>query len=68
MFDSGFEDPERVLIFGDRDNIECLILYRDVWLGDRTFLALLLSLKETTHPFTPFWNKSNWMLPIKNSI
>ena len=26
------------------------------------------SLKETTHPFTPFWNNSNWMLPIKNSI
>ena len=34
VFDSGIEDPERVLIFGDRDNIQSLILHRDVWLCD----------------------------------
>ena len=37
VFDSGIEDPERVLIFGDRDNIQSLILHRDVWLCDGTF-------------------------------
>ena len=30
VFDSGFENPERVVIFGDRDNIQSLILHRDV--------------------------------------
>ena len=39
VFDSGIEDPERVSIFGDRDNIQSLILHRDVWLCDRTFKA-----------------------------
>ena len=37
VFDSGIEDPERVSIFGDRDNIQSLLLHRDVWLCDGTF-------------------------------
>ena len=37
VFDSGIEDPERVLIFGDWDNIQSLILHRDVWLCDGAF-------------------------------
>ena len=37
VFDSDIEDPERVLVFGDRDKIQSLILHRDVWLCDGTF-------------------------------
>ena len=36
LFDSGIEDPERALIFGDRDNIQNLVLHRDVSLCDGT--------------------------------
>ena len=32
----GIEDPERALIFADRDKIQNLILHRDAWLSDKT--------------------------------
>ena len=51
VFDSGIEDPERVLIFGDRDSIQSLILHRDVWLCDRTFKVCPIQFNFTPSTF-----------------
>ena len=37
LFDSGKEDSERVLIFGDKDTVKSLQVYNSLWLADGTF-------------------------------
>ena len=37
LFDSGVMDPERILIFGDRDNVHALQVHNSLWLCDGTF-------------------------------
>ena len=37
LFDSGVMDPERILIFGDRDNVHALRVHNSLWLCDGTF-------------------------------
>ena len=51
VFDSGIGDPERVLIFEDRENIQNLIIHQDVWLCDRTFKVRPIQFYQlfTTH-------------------
>ena len=37
LFDSGVIDTERILIFGDRDNVHAIRVYNSLWLCDGTF-------------------------------
>ena len=37
LFDSGTQDTERILIFGDIENLNALKLYKKTWLVDGTF-------------------------------
>ena len=40
LFDSGKQDTERILIFGDLENLNALKLYNKTWLVDGTFKIL----------------------------